>query len=106
MISYCPNTRRLAVGSKSGQFTMYELRSAKEQVHYEGKRWVCFGLGLVFLTSVFPSLQVIPAHSAAITAVQFSKDGKFLATYSYEEAKVNFWQVRTNTLYIPSRRTT
>jgi hypothetical protein len=32
MISYCSNTRRLAVGSKSGQLTMYELRSAKEQV--------------------------------------------------------------------------
>ena len=32
MISYCSNTRRLAVGTKFGQLTMYELRSGKEQV--------------------------------------------------------------------------
>ncbi|XP_028399400.1 WD repeat-containing protein 7-like isoform X2 [Dendronephthya gigantea] len=70
MVSYCPNTRRLAVGSKSGQLTIYELRSSKEQI--------------------------IPAHSSAITAVRFSKDSKLLATYSYEEAKINFWQTSSS----------
>jgi WD40 repeat protein len=43
--------------------------------------------------------QVIPAHLSAITAVQFSKDSKLLATYSYEEAKINFWQVYLYLLY-------
>ena len=32
MISYCSQSRRLAVGSRTGQLAIHELRSAKEQV--------------------------------------------------------------------------
>lgn len=70
MISYCSQSRRLAVGSRSGHVAIHELRSAKEQV--------------------------IPAHSSPITAIEFSHDGKLLATYSYEESKINFWQASSS----------
>lgn len=42
--------------------------------------------------------QMIPAHSAAITALAFSPEGKFLASYSCVENRLSFWQVRSHTL--------
>lgn len=67
-VSHCSATRRIAVGAKNGQIALYELRYNK--------------------------CQMIPAHNAMITAVAFSPDGKFLASYSCNENRLSFWQVR------------
>ncbi|KAK6634492.1 hypothetical protein RUM43_011893 [Polyplax serrata] len=68
-VSHCFSTRRIAVGAKSGQIALYELR--------------------------YPKCQMIPAHEAALTAVSFSPDGKFLASYSCVENRLSFWQTST-----------
>ncbi|XP_049524738.1 WD repeat-containing protein 7 isoform X2 [Dermacentor silvarum] len=65
-VSYCGATRRIAVGAKSGNLTLYELRASKSQI--------------------------IPAHSTSVVACAFSPDGKYLATYSSGENKLCFWQ--------------
>ncbi|KAH7952071.1 hypothetical protein HPB52_017890 [Rhipicephalus sanguineus] len=69
-VSYCGATRRIAVGAKSGNLTIYELRASNL---------------LLFL-------QIIPAHSTSVVACTFSPDGKYLATYSSGENKLCFWQ--------------
>uniref|UniRef100_A0A183UV28 WD_REPEATS_REGION domain-containing protein n=1 Tax=Toxocara canis TaxID=6265 RepID=A0A183UV28_TOXCA len=66
MVAYCANTRRLAFGGRNGTVVLHELRAAKAQT--------------------------IQAHKGAITSVAFSEDGKYLATYAAEEAKLSFWQ--------------
>ncbi|XP_077561851.1 WD repeat-containing protein Rbcn-3B isoform X3 [Haemaphysalis longicornis] len=68
-VSYCGATRRIAVGTKSGNLTLYELRASKAQI--------------------------IPAHSTTVVACAFSPDGKYLATYSSGENKLCFWQTAT-----------
>ncbi|XP_070535704.1 WD repeat-containing protein 7-like [Ptychodera flava] len=66
MVSYCANSRRVAVGARSGALAMYDQRTAK--------------------------CQMISGHQNAVTAVSFSADGKYLATYSYGDHKLCFWQ--------------
>lgn len=39
-------------------------------------------------------MQMITAHNSAVTANTFSPDGKYLATYSCNENRLSFWQVR------------
>lgn len=65
-VSHCSHTRRIAVGAKSGQIALYELRSSK--------------------------CPMISGHSAPITACAFSPDGKYLASYSCGENRLCFWQ--------------
>jgi len=76
MVSYCSNTRRLAVGSRLGHIALYDLRSSR--------------------------CQLIPAHSTSISALEFSPEGKILASFSVEEAKLSFWQTSSSLLGILS----
>jgi hypothetical protein len=68
-ISHCMQSRRIAVGAKSGQLAMYELRASR--------------------------MQSISAHSGPVAAVAFSQDGKFLASYSSHDNRLCFWQTST-----------
>ncbi|VDO86288.1 unnamed protein product, partial [Heligmosomoides polygyrus] len=34
----------------------------------------------------------LQAHQGPVSAVAFSEDGKYLATYGEQDAKINFWQ--------------
>lgn len=65
-VSHCPHTRRIATGAKNGSIAMYELRAYK--------------------------CQIIAAHGSAVTALAFSPDGKYLASYSMGDNKLSFWQ--------------
>ncbi len=49
------------------------------------------------MTFCFQSIQ---GHSRAVTACAFSEDGKYLASYSADEGKVNFWQVNVGGIHI------
>ncbi|XP_076178195.1 WD repeat-containing protein Rbcn-3B isoform X2 [Ptiloglossa arizonensis] len=66
-VSHCPATRRIAVGSRSGQLALYELRGNVK-------------------------CQTVPAHIAPVTALAFSPEGKFLVSYCCAENKLSFWQ--------------
>ncbi|KAJ8933791.1 hypothetical protein NQ318_017067 [Aromia moschata] len=68
-VSHCPATRRISVGSHVGTLTIYELRQGK--------------------------CTTITAHLAAVTALAFSPDGKFLVSYACGENKLSFWQTST-----------
>eukprot|EP00088_Acartia_fossae_P013682 TRINITY_DN17239_c0_g1_i1.p1 TRINITY_DN17239_c0_g1~~TRINITY_DN17239_c0_g1_i1.p1 ORF type:complete len:481 (-),score=87.08 TRINITY_DN17239_c0_g1_i1:117-1421(-) len=68
-VSHCLVTRRIAVGTKTGQMVMYELRANR--------------------------MQHIQAHQSAVTALAFNADGKHLCTYSAGENKLSFWQTST-----------
>ena len=56
MLSFCNQTRRIAAGTRSGQIIIYDLRTLKSQV--------------------------VVAHQGAVSALCFSPQGKYLATYS------------------------
>uniref|UniRef100_A0A1I7SSR8 WD repeat-containing protein 7 n=1 Tax=Bursaphelenchus xylophilus TaxID=6326 RepID=A0A1I7SSR8_BURXY len=66
MVGYCGATRRVAFGGKNGSIVVHDLKAAKAQT--------------------------IAAHKAAITALSFSQDGKYMAAYSAQDAKISFWQ--------------
>ena len=66
-ISYSPKTKRLAVGTRSGQVGIYDLKQGKTQM--------------------------LNAHSHAVTVLLFSDDGKMLATYAYGDSTLSVWQV-------------
>ena len=68
-MSHCLQSRRLAVGTKTGQLAMYELRASK--------------------------VQLIAAHKGAVAAAAFAPDGKNLATYSATDNRLCFWQTST-----------
>ncbi|XP_044011462.1 WD repeat-containing protein 7 isoform X22 [Aphidius gifuensis] len=66
-VSHCSATRRIAVGGRSGQLALYELRGNVK-------------------------CQTVSAHQAPVTALGFSPEGKFLVSYSCTENKLCFWQ--------------
>ncbi|TKR76232.1 hypothetical protein L596_017399 [Steinernema carpocapsae] len=72
MVAYCPQTRRIAFGGKNGSVVVHDLRQSKAQI--------------------------IQAHKFPLTAVSFTPDGKYLATYSAQEAKMSFWQTQQSFL--------
>lgn len=63
--------RRIAVGTRTGQMAMYEMRGVNKT-------------------------QMINAHQGRITAVAFGPDGKTLATFSAHDNKLYFWQTSTS----------
>ena len=67
-VSYSLKTRRLAVGSGSGQVGIYDLKQRKTQM--------------------------INAHTHQVIVLSFSEEGKHLATYSYGDSTLRVWQVR------------
>jgi WD repeat-containing protein 7 len=74
MVAYCPTTRRIAFGGKNGTIVIHELKASKAQS--------------------------ISAHKTPITALAFSQDGKYLASYSANDAKMSFWQSQQTFLVI------
>ena len=68
-VGHCAQTRRIAVGTASGQLAMYELRASK--------------------------VQMIAAHQGSVVAVAFAPDGKNLATYGDSDSRLCFWQTST-----------
>ncbi|KAM3955918.1 LOW QUALITY PROTEIN: WD repeat-containing protein Rbcn-3B [Aphomia sociella] len=65
-VSHCPATRRIAVGSHTGQLAMYELRAGR--------------------------CQSLAAHSGPVTACAFSPDGRYLVSYATSDNRLSFWQ--------------
>uniref|UniRef100_A0A336LGZ9 CSON011489 protein n=1 Tax=Culicoides sonorensis TaxID=179676 RepID=A0A336LGZ9_CULSO len=78
-VSHCSVSRRIATGAANGHLAVYELKQSK--------------------------CQMIPAHSHPVTAIAFSPDGKFLASYSCEENKLAFWQTSTGMFGLGSSQT-
>nr|XP_032525137.1 WD repeat-containing protein 7-like [Danaus plexippus plexippus] len=65
-VSHCPATRRIAVGSHTGQLAIYELRAAR--------------------------CQSLTAHAGPVTACAFSPDGRYLVSYATADNRLSFWQ--------------
>lgn len=65
-VTHCGATRRIAVGARTGNIALYELKAAR--------------------------CQTIPAHANPVTACAFSPEGKYLASYSAGDNKLSFWQ--------------
>ena len=70
-VTFCPTSKRIAVGSKNGIMAIFELRTPQKS-------------------------QTITAHSQAVTCCTFAPDGKHLATYSMDENKICFWSTATS----------
>ena len=70
-VSHSVHSRRIAVGTRSGELALYEMRSSKVQtlkgVHGGGP----------------------------VLAVAYSPEGKHLATYSAADNRLHFWQTST-----------
>lgn len=80
MVSYCSSSRRIAVGTVTGNLAMYELRAQSKP-------------------------QIVPAHKSAISACSFSPDGKYLASYSAGDNKLCFWLTATGLFGLGNART-
>lgn len=70
MVSYCSSSRRIAVGTITGNLALYELRQRAKP-------------------------QIVAAHKSAISSCSFSPDGKYLASYSAGDNKLCFWLTAT-----------
>lgn len=73
MIGFCPNTRRICVGTKSGSLAFYELKQGK--------------------------CQILSAHGGNVNAVSFSPDGKVLASFSCSDNRLLMWQTASSSLF-------
>lgn len=80
MVSYCSSTRRIAVGTVTGNLAMYELRGQTKP-------------------------QIVAAHKSAVSACSFSPDGKYLASYSAGDNKLCFWLTATGLFGLGNSRT-
>lgn len=80
MVSYCSSSRRIAVGTVTGNLAMYELRAQAKP-------------------------QIVAAHKSAVSACSFSPDGKYLASYSAGDNKLCFWLTATGLFGLGNART-
>lgn len=80
MVSYCSSSRRIAVGTVSGNLAIYELRAQSKP-------------------------QIVAAHKSAVSACSFSPDGKYLASYSAGDNKLCFWLTATGLFGLGNART-
>lgn len=80
MVSYCSSSRRIAVGTVTGNLAMYELRAQSKP-------------------------QIVAAHKTAVSACSFSPDGKYLASYSAGDNKLCFWLTATGLFGLGNART-
>uniref|UniRef100_A0A8C1P080 Uncharacterized protein n=1 Tax=Cyprinus carpio TaxID=7962 RepID=A0A8C1P080_CYPCA len=71
MVACCDRSDRIAVGARQGSVALYDVRSGRCQ-HIHG-------------------------HKGPITAVSFSPDGRYLATYSNADSHISFWQTGVQT---------
>jgi len=68
MVAYCSVNKRAAFGGRNGSIIIYELRAVKSQT--------------------------VQSHKSPITALAFSQDGKYLASYSSKDSNLIFWQTQ------------
>lgn len=81
-ISFCRESRRLAVGGTKGTIVLYELgRGSSSSTAYSSNK---------------QHTQILKAHTGPITAVAFAPDAKHLASYSAQEHKLLFWHTASN----------
>ncbi|KAJ1982268.1 hypothetical protein H4R35_000359 [Dimargaris xerosporica] len=72
-LAFHSTTQKLAVGTLEGAVVVYDLRTAT------------------------PSL-VLEGHRQPIAAIEFSRDGRYLASYSIDDGKLAIWETTTNLL--------
>ncbi|KAF0989755.1 hypothetical protein HZS_7836, partial [Henneguya salminicola] len=70
MVDYCEHTRRLAVGTTTGQFGMFDVRNLR--------------------------CSLIQSSNGPITCLKFSSDGRYMVTFCLQEMKICVWNTQVS----------